>query len=684
MFKLFETGFDLTDVAFWEHGHAYQPKRIVDGVVNSVREVPKGVNISLAGRKVSGRNWFELMLQPRSVYDLIVEAADGRTVDVEPITLRYLQKMNPAAYERLLRMDADEQTHIVATTYSHPILPLLEKDSAFDAKVNVTWGLRFYQQTFQRKEGSPILFWLNECAYSEQAAEIVSEAVEAVFGSGARTVFLLDEFQGDNIDLGLVHSLPLGEGRALAVFRRHWLSDAFAFSSDLEWILASFRDDVAKRRPRMVGTAMDAETYGGAYDAQKPAFFSRLERELMREIKVDSDSFSVKFMMLNKIVGSADASAQVKVADYTSWSDYNESQLIDGNLLKLDGIVARRVGGLCRWTGHLREAGKPLKETYFLVFEWVHPVTKERFVRVTNSLWKVAFNTVRRESANIVREAVFTILERVTGKEEAQNIPLLYGDVALETEGEERFLEKHVGTASPEAKKAVKLVLEAYRSANQEAMMSCPTFWQNFDTEVTWTSLSMTASGLALAAQACLELGDTDTLRRIAEKYQTLLIDFCETFKNLALEYEMPLDLLYERLREIGKRNGYDVEHAVSEVKGNFYEEADEIADRAYSSVFGGIQGKRFMKSDGNRFLILWRIFDKLGRKEEAREAYREARLYEWSKCLSSAVSQCPIPMRVGILHAKHFPSYEEYLRLPTRDVETETEILIGEAHAYV
>ncbi len=674
----------MTDVAFWEHGHAYQPKRTVDGILGSVREVSGGVSISLPHGKVSGRNWFELMLQPHSVYDLIAESADGRTVDIEPITLSYLRKINPAAYEQLLQKDASGQTHIVATTYSHPILPMLAEDNILDARVNVAWGLRFYQQTLQREARSPILFWLNECAYSEQAAEIVAETAKTIFGPDAKVVFPLDEFQSEGANLGVVHSIPLNGGEALAVFRSHWLSDACAFGSDLEWILTSFRAEVAKHRPRIVGTAMDAETYGGAYDGQKPLFFTRLRSELTKAIPVDGDLFLVKFTLLNKIVGAVAATAQANIGDYTAWSDYDTSQLINGERVKVEGIIAKRVGGLCRWTGHLRGTDKPLKETYFLVFEWIHPATKERFIRVTNSLWKVAFNAVRKEGASTVREVILAALKRIADKEEAQNILLSYGDVALGFEEEEHFIDKHAGNASPEGKKAIGLALRAYRAANQEAMMSCPTFWQNFDTEVTWTSLSLTASGLALAAQACLELGDIDALRKIAEKYQLLLLDFAETFKGLSLEYEMPLDLLYERIREIGKHNGYDVEHAVSEVRGSFHEEAEAIADKAYSSVFDGVQGKRFMRTDGNKFLILWKIFDRLGRRDEAEKAYREAKLYEWSKSIGSSISHHPIPTRVGILHAKHFPSYEKYLRLPVREVETETEILIGEAHAYV
>ena len=49
---------------------------------------------------------------------------------------------------------------------------------------------------------------------------------------------------------------------------------------------------------------------------------------------------------------------------------------------------------------------------------------------------------------------------------------------------------------------------------------------------------------------------------------------------------------------------------------------------------------------------------------------------------MSSAVSDDPIPVRVGLLHAKHFPKNEVFSS-PLTEPETNTELICGEADAY-
>ncbi|MDQ1278976.1 MAG: hypothetical protein QG670_236 [Thermoproteota archaeon] len=675
----------MDKVQVWEHGHAYQPRRIVDSIFNSFRDIPKGLRLSLGEKQIDGTNWFELMIKPNSVFDLMINAMYYRSIDIEPLTLHQLKKTNPKTFEKFIQNVDSKLTFFVSSLYSHPILPLLVEDSLFDAKVNVAWGIRFYQKFASNDGIRTILIWLSECAYSWKAAEVVLEVVKEVFGQDTKVVFLLDEQQGEMIDSSRIYQVHLSGGTIRSIFRCHWLSDAYAFSSDIRWIVDSLKNDIEQRDSKVFGTMIDAETYGGAYDPQKPFFFSRLRQTLSDGISTKNGIVHFDFNTVNKIVKDGEPQ-DTKIIDYTSWSDYRPEQILDLHNIRGEGIISEGAGGLCKWTGCLRaNDGLVIKKTYFIIYEWIHPRTKQRYIRVSNSIWKVAFNTLRRKVADVVRDSVFEILGKTTGdRRRISEILFSYGSVVFEEETPEEFVEQLIPDASAKEKIAVQLVLEAYRCTNQDSIMSDPTFWQNFDTEVTWTSLALAAGGMVLVAKAFYELEEVTSLLEIAEKYQEFFLDFEDTFYPLINEYDLSLDLLYSYLRDIGRSQGFDVEKEISEIKEDSEEKVNEIAERLYDIVFGRLSNNHFKNEDTNTFLILFRVLTHLGRMEEAESAKESAKVFEWHKAISSSISKHPIPVRVGILHAKHFPCYESLLRLPTVNVEIETEIIVGEAHAYM
>lgn len=676
----------MKEIVLWEHGHAYQPRRLIDSVDQSPREVRGTVHIQRKGVRMVGRNWFELMLRPGGVYDLLVEAASGRSIDMEPLTLHHLKNLNPQSFESLREKALTGRTYMAAAPYSHPILPILAEASPLDALVNVVWGLRFHQQTFGEALGDgTIAFWLSECAYSKEAVKVVLKAVGEVFGDGAKVLFLLDELQSEGTEQGMPYATTIDSERVFVVFRSRWLSDAYAFSPKYEGIMNTLKGVIGSGKPGVIGVIIDAETYGGAYEAHKPALLERLHTELKDGVTVGDELYRFGFKTIDEIFKEAHGLQEAKIRDYTAWSDYEDHQIFRTDHPKTGTIVSERAGGLCRWTGHLRDGdGKPVNETYFMVFEWAHPKTKRRYVRVLSSLWKVAFNEARRRCSDIVRQAALETLRRFTNDVTAEEMMKRYGDIVFEKEGPEKFVKRHLTEATNIERKAAELILQAYRYTNQDAAMSCPTFWQNLDTEVSWTSLSYVAGGMALAARACLGLGDGKRSRWIAEEYQRVFMDFEETFRHLIDGYEIPLNLLYAQLREVAQRRGYDVEDDMARVEDGFEERAEEIARRLYTTALGGLSGgKPFLVADANKHIILWRIYERMGLEEEAGRAYQDAKLYEWKKSLTSAVSTTPLPTRVGVVHAKHFPDYGHPLRLLTEEVETETEIIIGEAHAH-
>jgi hypothetical protein len=217
--------------------------------------------------------------------------------------------------------------------------------------------------------------------------------------------------------------------------------------------------------------------------------------------------------------------------------------------------------------------------------------------------------------------------------------------------------------------------------------MSCPTFWENFGTEVTWSSLSFTAGGIILAAQACYTLDDEEGVIKLANKYQELFIDFEQSFQGLVEEYSFAMELLYAQLREICKRRGIDFEYEIAKMSSKldtsaFEKKVGELAEKIYHSVFSTYDVS-LLVTDINKQLILSKAFAIRGKPNIAKQFFTEAKFFEWKKSISSTMSKYPIPVRVGVLHAKHFPNFQRLFKLPLTEIEVDTEIIIGEAHAY-
>jgi hypothetical protein len=237
-----------------------------------------------------------------------------------------------------------------------------------------------------------------------------------------------------------------------------------------------------------------------------------------------------------------------------------------------------------------------------------------------------------------------------------------------------------IGKTSDELE-ASHLLLEAYRMANQEATMSDPTYWENIDTEVTWTALALLAAGIINAATACLQIKKYGRFEELASEYNRIFLGFEASFRELYEEYDCPLDILFNYLREQCWKKGYDLEHDLT--SSTITEElARNIAVRAYETAFNKDWKRPLKESDVNPYVILWKMKERNGLLNDADKALRRAYVYEWEKSIRSIVSDKPIPVRVGLLHAKHFPKNEVF-KPPAEEPETDTELLSGEADAY-
>jgi hypothetical protein len=621
------------------------------------------------------------MLKPGGVYDAILGVLETRSIDVEPLTLLGLSKLNPQAYNRLEMLVDEGRASLFLTSYSHVILPMLATESFLDAKVNLQWSTRYHLRRHGSKSSEPVFLWLSECAYTKKAACAVFEAIQAVQPS-TRVFLLLDEYQGDKIDPSRPYKLVLEKGELGLVFRSRWVSDAYAFSRDAEWLTQAMRSDILRSRPDLVGAAVDAETYGGAYDDGKPAFFTYVREALKDGVDERGMIIPVMFRPVDKALAEVQEINQTAVLqEGSSWSNYVENHLLRPGGQTRTGVIARSLSPLCRWTGVVL-GNKGGKESYFLIYDWVDPLSKKAYTRVVSSVWKHAFNSLRSRGAGLVRRIVCESLPALLeDRDDLGEVLAAYGDIVFEISSWSDFASRfRIGSGN--RGEAARLLLEAYRLGDQDAWMSDPTFWENFDTEVTWTSLALLAAGMIQAAKACRLLGDEKGFDELASTYVKLFLDFEETFNHILQEGPTcPLDLLYEYIRERASTRGFDLGEAVSSAPVSL-ESAKSIAARAYELAFGTERERPLYGTDVNPFLILWMMHEQKGARQEAGEAFKRALTYEWEKSIRSAVSEKSIPLRVGLLHAKHFPVNMRFSCQQDK-VETDTEIISGEAHAY-
>lgn len=645
-------------LTLWEHEHAYQPRRLIDAYREEEVSAPGGVIKRIMGRTIKERNLFRVALAPGSAYDEIVRSLDQRSLDIEPITLSLLAKHNPKAYQELKRRVLEGRAAIVATAYSHPILPLMYEDSLVNAMINIRWSIELYLEEFldalvKGDESLVVGWWFPECAYKAELVNIIyEELVDSVGKRGLKvrgvTLYLiLDETQGWGVDPSKVYRME-GRPYVLVLFRDHALSDAISFSNDYMMIMEAIRKEISRYEGGYVGLACDAECYGGYYYSYKPRIFEEVRLTLSKSI-VDARGrrVSFSFRTADDIVREElqHDLPNVKVADYTSWSDY--FYILDPYAERpSEGIIATRVGGLLRWSGVERKEGKATNKTYFIVFLEEHKEGK--VVRVINSIWKVAFNKLRRDVANFISDNVMRLLEEVSSSETAIDVLKGYWKVVSGREGGEDYVEGLrrrglIAVGSGELK-AFSLLLEAYRLACQDAYISCPTFWPSPATEPAWTSLALLVTGLIKLAEAFSLLNIP--LVDVEEVYRRYFLEFGKggMWLKFIRYYDFQLLSLMKFLEKGSRSAGYDLrkEAGKSDVDVRY------IAKELYEKGL-----KRFLYPvypwDVNPFLVKYAFSGLKG------DEWR-AKLYEWRKAIDPRREGIPIPRKVGLLHMRYLP----------------------------
>ncbi|WP_297073548.1 glycoside hydrolase [Thermococcus sp.] len=449
------------------HFHAYQPGDVVyvrdgnGGGPIEYEERKSPVAIRIGGNEVRGENWTMAMLYSYEMISDTLSRLKGVSVDIEPFTLLMLLYYRRRAFEdtvELLReLDA------VPTVPFHPIMPHLDE---FEQGILARVSFDFYAPLTGNK---PVVgYWLPEAVITKKTAEIVESATDK------KLVFLLDERQ-------LLYDFPQAKyscnryGGSF-VFGREWsLSDAFAFNTlDVSGLVGetlSRRDEYKESIgvPYLVFTASDLESLLG-----NPQQLDRFVAWMEGIEKKGVERISAPSFVWKKLSGEftrlrGECSFVMPVKDHSSWSDYLD--------LSLDGKTSDS-----RWLGYRRVDGR--------VF------ARKVNGRKVSQLWKVAFTRLFAELNRAVRLGVLRSLLEL-GASDVKEFLVRYARVFF------RGYYDYFGLTT-----SVNYVLEPV-NGDREALKlgrvyylmllanhSCPRFWENLDTRVAFSNVSVMAKVL--------------------------------------------------------------------------------------------------------------------------------------------------------------------------------------------
>ncbi|WP_457751223.1 glycoside hydrolase [Thermococcus sp.] len=520
------------EMKYAHHFHAYQPGDIVyvkdgDGSKPIEYEERKSpVAIRIRGEEVKGENWTRAMLYSYEHIADTLSLMKGVSIDIEPFTFLILLRYHRSTFEDavglLQRFDA------VPTTPFHPIVPHLDE---FDERILARVSFDFYAPLIKDK---PVIgYWLPEAVITRRTAQIIESQTDK------KLVFLLDERQ-------LLYDFPQAKhscnryGKSF-VFGREWgISDAFAFNTlDVPGLVSatlSHRDDHKENLgvPYLIFTAGDLESLLG-----NPAQLDRFTAWMEGLEANGVERVSAMEFVRRKLSGGyrcldGECSFEIGVKDYSSWSDYFD--------LSTDGKTSDS-----RWLGYRRADGK--------VF------AREVNGRKISQLWKVAFTRLFEELNRTVRLGVLKGLEELEANSEdflVRYARIFFRDY-YDYFGMETSLDYALEPANGE-KGALRLGRTYYLMLL--ANHSCPRFWENIDTRVTFSNVSVMAKALI----ELMEYFDGDELQSLFVEAYLKLLNFESLYRlwNLgampALEgWETGEEAWLDALKPEVPNSGYNV-----------------------------------------------------------------------------------------------------------------------------
>jgi hypothetical protein len=242
----------------------------------------------------------------------------------------------------------------------------------------------------------------------------------------------------------------------------------------------------------------------------------------------------------------------VRIRDFSSWSDYMD--------LGVDYPSDTRWTGLRRWDGLV--------------------ISRNLGGRRISQIWKQGFAKVHWRAARLVRKAAGEALSRClpAAGSAGQGRPeeflldysnLVFAPLLLASGADGRLDFQHVlerslpgCLAEEEAAMAARAYAEMLMSSR-----SCPTFWENIDTRVTFQSVVFLSHALLDIAECCGRLGLKERAAESEKLYASNLLDFHEAYRYYQLSglfgaygWEVTEEAWHMAIQsEIPARSSYDV-----------------------------------------------------------------------------------------------------------------------------
>ncbi|RLF89312.1 glycoside hydrolase [Thermococci archaeon] len=505
---------------FTYHFHAYQPSDIIyvhdgsgwDPIKYSERLSP--VALEIRDEEVKGRNWTRAMIKAYEYVDDTLRMLDegSVSVDFEPFTLYMILKYKPKIYGEITET-LEAQVEPVVTVPFHPIMPHL---GHFEQEILARVSFDFYKPFIARKP--VVAFWLPENVITKETAKIVTEATDK------DVVFLLDErqFIGTNIPQARFScNKYLCNGKSAFVFGRvHYISDAFAFNTlDIEGLIRAVAEgcvDVFKEKEGieyLVFLSSDLESLV-ANPEQLDKFLGWIDGLKKRGIEIVNVAEFIRRKTSGEyksLPGECSESFRINVKDYSSWSDYFD--------LSVDGRTSDM-----RWTGVRREDNVVINRLY-----------RDRKV---SQLWKYAFMKLFRELNRAIRFGVIDMLRaRGVGDMEAiKEFLVRYARIFFREHYEYFELDTSVDYVMEPIKDvdpSLALKLGRIYYLMLLANHSCPRFWENIDTRVTFENVAVISKALIELMELYLEENE-DRANYIFLEYMKLL-----AFPQLYYDYDL-------------------------------------------------------------------------------------------------------------------------------------------------
>jgi hypothetical protein len=491
------------------HFHGYQPGDIVrwlepDPLKPQRHESRRSpVALKVGSHRVAGRNWTEAVLSTYGrLQDVLGRAEGAASVDIEPQTLVWLLDQDPAAY-RQVRLSYQRGTAgLVLTPPFHPILP---HHHAFEREVLFELMLDFYAPILHEGPANPVGLWLPEAAYSADTMDSFFLALRrrsSASGNQADTFppfhLILDGRQF----LGGARSgewASLSSHGIAALGRDHGLSSDFAFGHSSAQDVAAA---IARREAKDVLIASDLEALL-AHPVQAERYegiVNGLRREGVRvgwPVPSPGPPFAA-------------------VADFSSWSDYDE-HLQEGHTSDTRWTGLRRADGVvvsCRHLGH------PVSQI------WKHGLTLAT-ERIETAIRRSARDILRRGGVERPTETLRR-LAVAYGRHLFRSHFIACGFPADDVDfppNSERILRGRLDIdVAGRVARGYLLMLMGLRSDSR--------FWDNLDTRVTFQNIALLSESVLDIAEAAGRVGDTPRATRLLRLLEAAIFEYSDAFER--------------------------------------------------------------------------------------------------------------------------------------------------------